>query len=143
MVAYVRGIGLIASKTGNTFSYYLFNGHGDVVQLSNASGVVVRAYDYDAFGVEREIDEDDTNPFRYCGEYYDSETGTVYLRARYYSPKTGRFATEDPIRAGLNWYTYANNNPIMFIDPWGLDAILINRPLGGSVTGVLQKKVNV
>jgi len=28
--------------------------------------------------------------------------------------------SEDPIKAGLNWYVYCNNNPVMFIDPWGL-----------------------
>ncbi|MCL1886052.1 MAG: hypothetical protein FWF98_04795 [Dehalococcoidia bacterium] len=28
--------------------------------------------------------------------------------------------SEDPIRDGLNWYTYANNNPVMFIDTYGL-----------------------
>ena len=33
--------------------------------------------------------------FRYCGEYFDKETGTYYLRARYYSPETGRFTQED------------------------------------------------
>ena len=38
----------------------------------------------------------DPNPFRYAGEYFDTETGTYYLRARYYNPRTGRFLTEDP-----------------------------------------------
>ena len=47
-------------------------------------------------------------------------SGTYYLRARYYQPSTSRFLTEDPIRDGLNWYAYANNNPIYFSDPWGL-----------------------
>lgn len=61
--------------------------------------------------------EDD--PFGYCGEYYDAELEMVYLRNRYYSPSIGRFITEDPIKDGLNWYAYANNNPIMFIDPSG------------------------
>jgi RHS repeat-associated protein len=32
----------------------------------------------------------DANPYRYCGEYWDDETGTYYLRARYYDPVTSR-----------------------------------------------------
>jgi RHS repeat-associated protein len=60
------------------------------------------------------------NPFRYCGEYYDDETDLIYLRNRYYDNQTGRFITEDPIKDSLNWYSYCGNNPIMFIDPWGL-----------------------
>ena len=35
--------------------------------------------------------------FRYCGEYFDKETGTIYLRARYYDPRIGRFITEDSV----------------------------------------------
>jgi uncharacterized protein RhaS with RHS repeats len=34
--------------------------------------------------------------------------------------ETGRFTQEDPIRDGLNWYTYCGNNPVNYIDPWGL-----------------------
>ena len=82
---YVRGIGLIKSGA----NYCLFNAHGDVVQVGS------KTYDYDAFGVEKSPDEMDVNPWRYCGEYFDVETGTVYLRARYYQPLTGRFMTED------------------------------------------------
>jgi RHS repeat-associated protein len=84
-------------------SYYSYNGHGDVVQLTNASGTVARDYRYDAFGVEQGIDVNDTNPFRYCGEYYDAEAETYYLRARYYSPKIGRFTQADTFGG------YANN----------------------------------
>ena len=49
---YVRGIGLIATKetAANAYRYYLSNGHGDTVQLTNNSGSVVWNYDYDAFG---------------------------------------------------------------------------------------------
>ena len=35
----------------------------------------------------------------------------------------GRFLTEDPIRDGLNWYAYCENNPIFFIDSSGLDPV--------------------
>ena len=61
------------------------NEHGDVVNLTDKDGKVTKSYRYDAFGVEKNIDEKDTNAFRYCGEYYDKETSTVYLRARYYN----------------------------------------------------------
>ena len=67
----------------------------------------------------------DNNPFRYCGEYFDDETGFIYLRNRYYDPSIGRFTTEDPAKSGLNWYAYCENNPVKYVDPWGLDAILI------------------
>lgn len=92
---YLRGINLIASDMAGFRKYYVYNGHGDVTSLTDASGNVIKNYDYDAFGVEKNIDPNDNNPFRYCGEYFDKETETYYLRARYYSPSTGRFTTED------------------------------------------------
>jgi len=42
------------------------------------------------------------------------------MRHRFYDPALGRFLTEDPARAGDNWYGYANNNPISNWDPSGL-----------------------
>ncbi|NLN66448.1 MAG: RHS repeat-associated core domain-containing protein [Clostridiaceae bacterium] len=92
---YIRGINLISSDMAGTVNYYLFNGHGDVIQLTNSSGNVVKTYNYDAFGNEKAPDLNDNNVFRYCGEYFDKETGTYYLRARYYNPVTGRFISED------------------------------------------------
>ncbi len=75
--------------------------------------------------MEQNIDASDKNVFRYCGEYYDTETGTIYLRARYYNPSTGRFIsrdsytgkTSDPL--SLNLYTYCHNNPLIYTDPSG------------------------
>jgi len=58
--------------------------------------------------------------FRYSGEYFDEETGTYYLRARYYAPGTGRFMAEDSTMDRLNWYVYFGNNPVQFTDPSGL-----------------------
>ena len=45
--------------------------------------------------MEKKPDPLDGNPFRYCGEYYDGETKTYYLRARYYDPNIGRFTQQD------------------------------------------------
>jgi len=104
----------------------MFNAHGDVVQAGNTH------YTYDAFGNEQNASPTDANIFRYCGEYWDKETTTYYLRARYYAPRTGRFVTEDPIRDGLNWYTYCGNNPIRYIDPSGNSLLNINKAMKDS-----------
>jgi len=44
----------------------------------------------------------------------------------YYSPSRGRFNTQDPSMNGPNWYVYGANNPIMFIDPFGLENIVVS-----------------
>ena len=99
----------------------LLSGHGNVTNLTDSSGAVVKTYSYDAFGVEENPSDSDTNPFRYCGEYYDSEIEQIYLRARYYDPSLGRFTQQDPAMAdGMNWYTYCGNNPVINVDPSGL-----------------------
>ena len=127
---YTRGVNLIVGHDAlGVPTYYLYNAHGDVVQLVDNAGSITKEYRYDAFGVERNKDENDPNPFRYTAEYYDKEIGTIYLRMRYYIPHLGRFLTEDPIRDGLNWYTYAAGNPITFIDPMGLSVKLAGTSL--------------
>jgi RHS repeat-associated protein len=133
---YLRGTNLVATysyqngeKTG--YTYYTQNAHGDVVNLTDSTGEITKSYTYDAFGVEKNIDDSDTNAFRYCGEYYDSESGTIYLRARYYDPSTGRFVSrdsyagknEDPL--SLNRYTYCHNNPTNNVDPNGKFAVAL------------------
>jgi len=92
---YLRGLNLISKTKSSTTQYYLHNAHGDVVNLTNASGNSTKAYDYDAFGNEKNQVASDVNPFRYCGEYLDKETNEHYLRARYYDPSVGRFSQAD------------------------------------------------
>ena len=127
---YIRGTNLVAKynyRNGNKseYTYYTQNAHGDVVNLTDSTGAVTKTYKYDAFGVEKNIDDSDTNAFRYCGEYFDKETATVYLRARYYDPSTGRFTQRDSLAGNitdplsLNLYTYCANNPVFFCDPSG------------------------
>ena len=94
-VTYLRGANLISRSDGSKKTYYLFNAHGDVTELVSDSSTVTHKYDYDAFGVEKKPDPLDGNPFRYCGEYFDGETKTYYLRARYYDPNIGRFTQQD------------------------------------------------
>jgi len=53
-----------------------------------------------------------TNPFRFCGQYQDSESGLYYLRTRYFDSNTGQFVTRDPLATLTKQpYSYAINNP--------------------------------
>ena len=116
---YFGANGVFARKSGSSVNVLYKNGHGDTVLLTNGN-TVIRDYDYDAYGKEKDGSSADENPFRYSGEYFDSETGFIYLRNRYYDPSSARFISEDPIRDGYNWYAYCGGNPITKIDPWGL-----------------------
>jgi len=48
--------------------------------------------------------------------------GTLYNYFRDYEPGTGRYVQSDPIgiQGGVNTYMYANQSPLLFIDPNGL-----------------------
>lgn len=120
---YYRGLtGISYAEINGVVNYYHKNAHGDVTALTNSNGEIVNNYQFDAFG-NRLTETETTNPFGYCGEYYDTETSMIYLRNRYYDPTSGRFITEDPVKDGVNWYGYCNGNPVMFVDPWGLAEI--------------------
>jgi RHS repeat-associated protein len=113
-ISYIAGI-----KSG--YGWHVYNAHGDVVQLADDDGEIVRWYDYDPYGVQmQDADPTDNNPYRYSGQYHDTESGYVYLRARYYDPAIGRFVSEDPAFDGYNWYAYCANNPVMYVDPSGM-----------------------
>ena len=67
-----------------------------------------------------------TNPFRYLGYVYDTETGLYYLQSRYYNPETGRFINADNAIAsvsgdirGYNLFCYCMNNPVNMSDRSG------------------------
>ena len=140
---YYRGTELLASKAfSGKAALYELDSHGSVTALLDYEGIEQKTYAYNAYGKEqifiapagsqsvlyqwKQETENGHNPFRYCGEYQDLCSGLIYLRNRYYDPSIGRFITEDPARDGLNWYVYANNNPVNYIDPLGLGAWLIH-----------------
>ena len=67
-----------------------------------------------------------TLALRLPGQWEDSESGLYYNDFRYYDPQAGRYLSPDPLGrmaealGSPNAYAYVNNNPLSYIDPWGL-----------------------
>jgi RHS repeat-associated protein len=134
---------LVKKEVGGGDYYYLYNGHGDVIQMVDRNGNVVNNYQYDEWGNILTSNETISNPFKYAGEVYDDETGLYYLRARYYDPSMGRFINEDNVEGQvnnpltMNLYTYCYNNPLIFIDSTGNSPSPLGVALGiiGGIAG--------
>jgi RHS repeat-associated protein len=61
-------------------------------------------------------------PFGFSTERTDPKTGLVYYGYRFYHPDMERWLNRDPIgeEGGINLYGFVENNPVNWIDPWGL-----------------------
>lgn len=127
---YTYGSDLISRATSlntqpSVFSYYAYDGHGSVRELTDASGTVTDRYDYDAFGSLIFRSGSTVNAYLYCGEQYDADLGLYYNRARYLNADAGRFWIMDrwqgrasnPVT--LNRFLYADGDPVDGIDPSG------------------------
>jgi len=112
--------------------FYLHDRLGSVRQVINTSGTVKNRYTYKPFGElfeaagEDETEEYVSSPFKFNGQYYDSEIKEYYLRARQLDPHIYRFTSRDPVQSKfeapmtLHKYLYCENEPLNRIDPWGL-----------------------
>jgi len=133
-------------STDGVWTNYTF--HHDTLQsvlgLSGHDGSVLQTVNYGPFGEKiTAAGATNNNPLHFTGREEDADSGLYYFRARYYDPAIGRFITEDPMgfAAGINFYAYANNNPINANDPtgnwaWIDDAIFT---FGGGAIGVINQ----
>ena len=110
----------VAMLRSSTTSFYQADGLGSVTSLSNGAGALAQSYNFDSFGKTTPTGSL-VNPFQYTGRELDSETGLYFYRARNYDPSGGRFISEDPIGfgGGDNFYRYADDNPVIYTDPFG------------------------
>jgi RHS repeat-associated protein len=108
-----------------TPSFYGYDGHGSVRQLTNSAGAITDSYDYDAFGNLINQTGSTPNNYLFAGEQYDPALTLYYNRARYLNTTTGRFWSmdddegDDDSPLSLHKYTYADDNPTNDLDPSG------------------------
>jgi RHS repeat-associated protein len=95
---------------------------GSVRGISNDYGLLEERYEYDAFGRPYKGDLNSGMNLGYTGKPYDTATGLYNYGYRDYQPEVARFTTVDPIRDGANWFVYVNNDPVNWVDLWGLSA---------------------
>lgn len=109
-----------------TPSFYGYDGHGSVRQLTNSAGAVTDTYDYDAFGNLINSTGTTPNNYLFAGEQYDPALGLYYNRARYLNTTTGRFWSMDSYEGdnqdpkSLHRYLYVGDDPTDSTDPAGL-----------------------
>ncbi|MFO7594261.1 MAG: RHS repeat-associated core domain-containing protein, partial [Pseudomonadota bacterium] len=117
---------------GESGLYFLHTNQIDTATLiTDQDQNVVWEAIMEPFGEVNVLTEEIENPLRFPGQYFDAETGLHYNYFRDYDPGTGRYTTSDPIglKGGLNTYTYVLNNPLKYVDPDGLSAIVVPRPI--------------
>lgn len=168
---YVDELAAVKNVVSGAWAFALLDGNYNVMGLVNAAGAVVRQYVYEPYGDLVTVDNLSTVPPSKVGHqglfferFYtqpgDSvlqpaltagKPGLCYNRARWYSPKLGRFVGQDmnataalvlnamaftgqslslalsafspagQFSDGMNLYLYAGANPVTRTDPLGLE----------------------
>jgi len=109
--SYVQANGQTIAKINETGTYYYHPDHlGSTSAMTDRKGDVVEEQVNLPFGEVVSGSE----KYGFTRKELD-ETGLNYYGARYYSPLTGRFITVDSAMDGVNWYSYAANNPLKFL----------------------------
>ena len=98
---------------------------GSVRSTTDSRSVNSGSVSYDVFGSPYRrtgsFQNSESLDFGYLGKPYNATTELYDYGFRDYSPGTARFTTVDPIRDGRNWYSYVLNDPVNFVDLWGLE----------------------
>ena len=117
--------------------YYLHSDHlGSVNVLTTEAGSIVAGSEtkFEPFGGYRQQATTATDPtdLGFTRHRHNDELGLIYMGARYFVPEIARFAAPDSIIPDvnnpqtLNRYSYVNNNPLMFVDPDGFEAVIVD-----------------
>lgn len=132
-----RPVASIRPSVGSAYEIYRITSDHLGAPLTVRDDNGVKVWEWDArepFGHQLPNQDPDQDSvyfeldLRFPGQWLDHETGLYHNGAREYSPKVGRYIQSDPLglEAGWNTYTYVGNNPGSYIDPLGLQQIMVS-----------------
>ena len=104
---------------------------GNVIRLIEPqSRQLIESYQYTAFGEETIFNADGQiehysvvcNPWRFSEKRIDEKSSLILFGLRFYDPMIGRWICQDPAGFvdGPNLYAYLHNNPLGYLDRFGL-----------------------
>jgi RHS repeat-associated protein len=122
---YFAGSKRVARRDHNGVQWYHEDVPGSISLVTNATGQVIRRYNYLSFGGPMGPPYGSQDAAGFAGHEADNETGLIFMGARYYDPKVARFISADTVvpdqtnPQALNRYSYAYNSPYNYSDPTG------------------------
>jgi RHS repeat-associated protein len=118
-----RGPEYRRDDVAGTIRWYLYDGLGSVLGEVDPNGTITSSRKYDVYGAVRGgVNPAGSSKHKFVGQLghpSEDETGLTYMRARYYDPLVGRFASQDPAFQDGNWFLYCADNPANRVDADG------------------------
>jgi len=135
---YFAGTIRIAMRENGTLTWLIADHLSSTSLTVDASGNLLSSLKYTAFGELRSGTA--ATDYLYTGQRQEAEIGLYFYVSRFFDPSLGRFVSPDSIVPGAgntqayDRYAYANNSPIIYIDPTGHIACIDGEQCGVKLT---------
>ncbi|MFN9983382.1 MAG: RHS repeat-associated core domain-containing protein, partial [bacterium] len=136
--------GEVATTSPATTTHNHSNQQYSITAVTTSAGAIAERYAYSAYGEPTILDGSGSvlansainNRYSYTGREWDATVGLHHFRARWISPKSGRFLTRDPIGffgSPFGLYRQFQGYALIVIDPHGSEVITAGAVAVGSV----------